>query len=86
MKEETDRSRGRMKTKGVVLFACVIFMVFLIVEIGCAPKGKTIVRNWGPQSILYLKGRYGRRYTSEKDEQYYKLNLEDFSAFFKSNF
>lgn len=28
----------------------------------------------------------GRRYTSEKDEQYYKLNLEDFSAFLKSNF
>lgn len=30
------------KTKGVVLFACVIFMVFLIVEIGCAPKVNSV--------------------------------------------
>ncbi|XP_021259615.1 spexin-like [Numida meleagris] len=84
MIEETDSRRDRMKTKAVVLFACVIYMVFLVVEIRCAPKGKTTVRNWGPQSILYLKGRYGRRYASDNDEQYYKLNLEDFSAFLKS--
>lgn len=30
------------KTKAVVLFACVIFMVFLIVEIGCAPKVNSV--------------------------------------------
>ncbi|KAM9606802.1 LOW QUALITY PROTEIN: spexin-like, partial [Morphnus guianensis] len=75
------------KTKTAVLCACAIFMVFLIVETGCAPKVntvETILRSWGPQSMLYLKGHYGRRYASDNNGQYYKLSLEDFSAFLES--
>ncbi|KAM7108622.1 LOW QUALITY PROTEIN: spexin prohormone 2-like [Ciconia maguari] len=81
MIEGSDSRRDRMKTKPAVLCACAVFMVFLIV--GCAPKSKAILRS-GPQSMLYLKGRYGRRYASDNDGQYYKPNPEDFSAFLKS--
>ncbi|XP_043404423.1 spexin-like [Chelonia mydas] len=87
MIEERDSSRrAKMKTKTAVVCACAILMVFLIVESWCAPKNKLVARNWGPQSMLYLKGRYGRRYASDSEEQYYKLDLEDLNAVLKSNF
>ncbi|XP_064369508.1 spexin prohormone 2-like [Dromaius novaehollandiae] len=85
MVQGSDSSRDKMKARTVVVCACAIFMVFLVVETWCAPKNKAVVRNWGPQSMLYLKGRYGRRYASDNEEQYYKLNLEDFSMFLKNN-
>nr|XP_005313896.1 spexin-like [Chrysemys picta bellii] len=85
MIEESDSSRrAKMKTKTAVVCACAILMVFLIVESWCAPKNKLIARNWGPQSMLYLKGQYGRRYASDSEEQYYKLDLEDLNAVLKS--
>ncbi|XP_074854658.1 spexin prohormone 1-like [Carettochelys insculpta] len=84
MIEESDSRLAEMRTKTAVVCACAIFMVFLIVESWCAPKNKLITRNWGPQSILYLKGRYGRRYASDNEEHYYKFDLEDLNAVLKS--
>ncbi|XP_019375387.1 PREDICTED: spexin-like [Gavialis gangeticus] len=84
MIEGSDNRRAKMKTKAAVVCICAIFMVFLIVESWCAPKSKIIARNWGPQSMLYLKGRYGRRYASDDEHQYYKLDLEDLNAILKS--
>ncbi|XP_053222832.1 spexin prohormone 2-like isoform X2 [Podarcis raffonei] len=50
-----------------------------------ASMGNPIARNWGPQSMLYLKGRYGRRYaSSDSEEQYYKLDLDDLNAVMKN--
>nr|XP_025044729.1 spexin-like [Pelodiscus sinensis] len=73
-----------MRIKTAVACTCAILMVFLIVESWCAPKNKLIARNWGPQSMLYLKGRYGRRYVSDSEKQYTNLDLEDLNAVLKS--
>ncbi|XP_069769963.1 spexin prohormone 1 isoform X2 [Narcine bancroftii] len=48
-------------------------MTFLVVESCCTPKSKVTPRNWGPQSMLYLKGRYGRR--STEDNGYYNTEI-----------
>uniref|UniRef100_A0ABM5EVH7 Spexin-like isoform X1 n=1 Tax=Pogona vitticeps TaxID=103695 RepID=A0ABM5EVH7_9SAUR len=68
-----------------VTCAFTIMMVLSAVESTRTPKSKFIARNWGPQSMLYLKGRYGRRYaSSDNEEQSYKIDLDDPNAVLKS--
>ncbi|XP_028563248.2 uncharacterized protein LOC114585114 isoform X1 [Podarcis muralis] len=83
--EASDKRPASMKVKTALVCAFVIMMVFFVVESSHTPKGNPIARNWGPQSMLYLKGRYGRRYaSSDSEEQYYKLDLDDLNAVMKS--
>ncbi|XP_067849912.1 spexin prohormone 2-like [Heptranchias perlo] len=62
-----------MKAKLAIICTCAILITFLVVESCCTPKTKVTPRNWGPQSMLYLKGRYGRR--SAEDNGYYNYDL-----------
>ncbi|XP_053141123.1 spexin prohormone 1-like isoform X2 [Hemicordylus capensis] len=74
-----------MKVKTAFVCAFIVMMVFLIVQSSRVPKSKLIPRNWGPQSMLYLKGRYGRRYaSSDNEEQCCKLDLDDLNAILRS--
>ncbi|XP_044281920.1 spexin prohormone 1-like [Varanus komodoensis] len=60
-------------------------MVLLVAESSRSSKSKLIARNWGPQSMLYLKGRYGRGYAaSDNEEQCYKLDWDDLNTVMKS--
>ncbi|XP_069480220.1 spexin prohormone 2-like [Ambystoma mexicanum] len=69
-----------MKSLAGVVCTCAIFMVVLLSAARCAPKNKLVTGNWGPQSMLYLKGRYGRRYVSDEEEDYYKFGLEEWNS------
>ncbi|XP_061469058.1 spexin prohormone 1-like [Rhineura floridana] len=81
--EASDKRPASMKVKTALVCAFTITMVFLVVESSCAPKSKFTARNWGPQSMLYLKGRYGRRYASDNEEQCYKIDLDSLNAVLK---
>ncbi|GCC30913.1 hypothetical protein chiPu_0009367 [Chiloscyllium punctatum] len=63
-----------MKVKMAVICTCAFLMIFLVVESCCTPKSKVIPKNWGPQSMLYLKGRYGRRSAEGNDYYHYDIN------------
>ncbi|XP_043923920.1 spexin-like [Protopterus annectens] len=73
-----------MKTKPALSYTWAVFIILLTVESWAAPKSKVLVRNWGPQSMLYLKGKYGRRYAAETDDAVYKIDLADWNFFLKS--
>ncbi|XP_060610916.2 spexin prohormone 1-like isoform X1 [Anolis sagrei] len=70
------------KVTATLVCAFTIMMLFLVVETFRAPKRKLIARNWGPQSMLYLKGRYGRRYVASDNEE--ECYLNDQNAVLKS--
>ncbi|XP_067902958.1 spexin prohormone 1 [Heterodontus francisci] len=63
-----------MKAKMAVICTCAILIIFSIVETCCTPKIKVIPKNWGPQSMLYLKGRYGRRSAEDNGYHNYDIN------------
>ncbi|XP_075044699.1 spexin prohormone 2-like [Mixophyes fleayi] len=71
-----------MTWKSVLFFSCAVFL-FILSESMSAPKNKLMARNWGPQSMLYLKGRHGRRFISDYEEQYHKLNLDTWNSIIK---
>nr|XP_014349644.1 PREDICTED: spexin-like [Latimeria chalumnae] len=73
-----------MKPKTAVICTCAIFMISLAVETLCATKGKVLARNWGPQSMLYLKGRYGRSHAADNKDEFYKLELDDWNILLKN--
>ncbi|XP_007885644.1 spexin prohormone 2-like [Callorhinchus milii] len=58
-----------MKVLAAVMCTCVVVVTFLVVESCCTEKNKANPRNWGPQSMLYLKGKYGKRVVG--DDGYY---------------
>ncbi|XP_072322461.1 spexin prohormone 2-like [Scyliorhinus torazame] len=60
-----------IKMAGICTYAFLI--IFLVVESCCTPKSRVIPKSWGPQSMLYLKGRYGRR--SAEDNGYYNYDV-----------
>ncbi|XP_069594586.1 spexin prohormone 2-like [Ranitomeya imitator] len=76
------RASSRMTRKAALFFTCAVFL-FILSESMSAPKNKLMARNWGPQSMLYLKGRHGRRFVSDYEEQYQKLNLDTWDAILK---
>ncbi|XP_063294705.1 spexin prohormone 2-like [Pelobates fuscus] len=71
-----------MIKKSILFFACALIL-FLVSESSSAPKNKLMARNWGPQSMLYLKGRHGRRFASDYEEDYQKQILNFWDAIFK---
>ncbi|XP_047012959.1 spexin prohormone 2 isoform X1 [Ictalurus punctatus] len=58
-----------------VLWTCSVLLVILFTESHCVQK-TTLTKNWGPQSMLYLKGKYGRRYIPDSDGDFYKSALK----------
>ncbi|XP_069481369.1 spexin prohormone 2-like [Ambystoma mexicanum] len=73
-----------MNTRHAIMYTCVVVVMALTAETWNAPKNKVLTRNWGPQSMLYLKGKYGRRYASENEEEFYKFDLADWTNYIKS--
>ncbi|KAJ1178984.1 hypothetical protein NDU88_004223 [Pleurodeles waltl] len=73
-----------MNTRYAIVCTCAILMTVLAVESWSTPKNKVLTRNWGPQSMLYLKGKYGRRYATENEEEFYKFDLADWTNYIKS--
>ncbi|XP_050955827.1 spexin prohormone 2-like isoform X2 [Labeo rohita] len=55
-----------MITRMWILWTCTV--IFLLVrECHCIQK-TTLSKNWGPQSMLYLKGKHGRRFVPDIDD------------------
>ncbi|XP_059401651.1 spexin prohormone 2-like [Carassius carassius] len=49
-----------------ILWTCTV--IFLLMrECHCIQK-TTLSKNWGPQSMLYLKGKHGRRFVPDIDD------------------
>ncbi|KAK2838312.1 hypothetical protein Q7C36_013126 [Tachysurus vachellii] len=65
----------RMQT----LWTCSVLIVILFTESHCIQK-TTLTKNWGPQSMLYLKGKYGRRYVPDSGVDFYKSALKSWYA------
>ncbi|KAK3535693.1 hypothetical protein QTP70_020575 [Hemibagrus guttatus] len=61
------------------LWTCSVLIVILFTESHCVQK-TTLTKNWGPQSMLYLKGKYGRRYIPDSDVDFYKSALKNLYA------
>ncbi|KAM9470680.1 spexin prohormone 2-like [Clarias gariepinus] len=61
------------------LWTCSVLIVILVTESHCVQKS-ALTKNWGPQSMLYLKGKYGRRYIPDSDVDFYKSALKSLYA------
>ncbi|XP_015193594.1 spexin prohormone 2-like [Lepisosteus oculatus] len=75
-----------MKPRATFLWTCTFAIIFIVMESPSASKtpNKMNSRNWGPQSMMYLKGKYGRRYVSDYDEdQFEKFGLNNWNALLK---
>ncbi|XP_072291394.1 spexin prohormone 2-like [Eucyclogobius newberryi] len=55
-------------------------IISLFVEVHSVHKIKV---NWGPQSMMYLKGKHGRRFVSEEDSRILKQSLQDWYTLVK---
>ncbi|XP_017160602.1 uncharacterized protein LOC108166342 isoform X2 [Poecilia reticulata] len=63
-------------TKATVIWTCSL-LISLIVESYHAQK---LSIHWGPQSMMYLKGKYGKRFVSEDGTSVLKQSLQGFSG------
>ncbi|MEQ2287697.1 hypothetical protein AMECASPLE_015396 [Ameca splendens] len=61
-----------MNTKATVICTCSL-VISLIVESYHAQK---LNIHWGPQSMMYLKGKYGKRFVLEDDTSVLKQSLQ----------
>ncbi|KAM8892017.1 spexin prohormone 2-like isoform 2-T3 [Spinachia spinachia] len=62
--------------KAVVVWTCAL--VFSLLLESCHPQKLNI--HWGPQSMMYLKGKHGRRFVSEEDHSALKQGLQGWYA------
>ncbi|XP_072519650.1 spexin prohormone 2-like [Salminus brasiliensis] len=65
-----------------LLWTCSVVMVILVAESHCVQK-TPLSKNWGPQSMLYLKGKYGRRYVPDSDDNIYSSGLKSWYTVIK---
>ncbi|XP_035013812.1 spexin prohormone 1-like [Hippoglossus stenolepis] len=65
-----------MKVKATVAWTCTL-VISLLVDSCHAQK---LHIHWGPQSMMYLKGKYGRRFVSEDDNSVQKQALQSWYA------
>ncbi|KAK1159837.1 spexin-like [Acipenser oxyrinchus oxyrinchus] len=74
-----------MNNRTTFMFTCTVVLLFLVAETSCASKSRVNAKNWGPQAMMYLKGRYGRRYASDYDEedQFYKVDANNLNMLLK---
>ncbi|XP_050955826.1 spexin prohormone 2-like isoform X1 [Labeo rohita] len=70
-----------MITRMWILWTCTV--IFLLVrECHCIQK-TTLSKNWGPQSMLYLKGKHGRRFVPDIDDIISSSGLKSWYAVLK---
>ncbi|KAL7862773.1 hypothetical protein SRHO_G00117570 [Serrasalmus rhombeus] len=74
--------REKMIARTRVLWTCSVVFVILVAESECVQK-TTLSKNWGPQSMLYLKGKYGRRFVPDRDDNIYNSGLKSWYTFIK---
>ncbi|GLD67165.1 spexin prohormone 2-like isoform X1 [Lates japonicus] len=65
-----------MKIKATVVWTCAAVISLLVVS--CHAQKLNI--HWGPQSMMYLKGKHGRRFVSEDDNSVLKQGLQGWYA------
>ncbi|XP_039988056.1 spexin prohormone 2-like, partial [Xiphias gladius] len=65
-----------MRIKATVVWACTLITSLLVV---CCQAQKLNI-HWGPQSMMYLKGKHGRRFVSEEDNRVLKQGLHGWYA------
>ncbi|XP_056243082.1 spexin prohormone 2-like [Seriola aureovittata] len=64
------------KIKATAVWTCTVVISLLVV---CCHTQKLNV-HWGPQSMMYLKGKHGRRFVSEEDGSVLKQGLQGWYA------
>ncbi|KAM8939251.1 spexin prohormone 2-like [Pelodytes ibericus] len=82
---QTLKTNIMTKLKKPILFFTCALILFLVSESWTAPKNKLMARNWGPQSMLYLKGRHGRSFAPDYEEDYQKQILNSWNAVLKNS-
>ncbi|KAM8750704.1 spexin prohormone 2-like [Acanthopagrus schlegelii] len=65
-----------MRIKVTVFWTCTL--VISLFADSCHTQKLNI--HWGPQSMMYLKGKYGRRFVSEDDRHVLKQSLQGWYA------
>ncbi|XP_055011921.1 spexin prohormone 2-like [Boleophthalmus pectinirostris] len=68
-----------MRLRAAVVWTLTV-IISLFVEVHSVHKMKI---HWGPQSMMYLKGKHGRRFVSEGESQILKQNLQDWHTLLK---
>ncbi|XP_070763217.1 spexin prohormone 2-like [Enoplosus armatus] len=66
----------RHKIRATVVWTCTL-AISLFVQSCYAQKLNV---HWGPQSMMYLKGKHGRRFASEDDNSVSKQGLQGWYA------
>ncbi|XP_071343759.1 spexin prohormone 2-like isoform X2 [Trachinotus anak] len=61
-----------MKIKATSVWTCTVVISLLVVS--CQAQKLNV--HWGPQSMMYLKGKHGRRFVSEEDNSVLKEGLQ----------
>ncbi|XP_042571076.1 spexin prohormone 2-like [Cyprinus carpio] len=64
-----------------ILWTCTV-IILLMRECHCIQKN-TVSKNWGPQSMLYLKGKHGRRFVPDIDDIIPSSGLKSWYAVLK---
>ncbi|KAM4617774.1 spexin prohormone 2-like [Discoglossus pictus] len=62
-----------MHQQRTIAWAFIISLILLVSD--CKGTTRVTTRNWGPQSMMYLKGKHGRRDALEKDGGLYSTDL-----------
>ncbi|KAF6716307.1 hypothetical protein FQA47_021553 [Oryzias melastigma] len=68
-----------MKTNALVIWTCSL-VISLLIDYCHAQKLNV---HWGPQSMMYLKGKYGKRFVSEDDNRVWRRGLNGLHALLK---
>ncbi|XP_037307005.2 spexin prohormone 2-like [Pungitius pungitius] len=67
-----------MQIKALVVWTCALVLSLLVGS--CHPQKLNI--HWGPQSMMYLKGKHGRRFVSEDDHSVLKPGLQGLQGWY----
>ncbi|RXN01706.1 hypothetical protein EOD39_5514 [Acipenser ruthenus] len=57
VEHETDRFKAIKNNRTTFMCTCTVVLLFLVAETRCASKSRVNAKNWGPQAMMYLKGR-----------------------------
>ncbi|XP_055048260.2 spexin prohormone 2-like isoform X1 [Misgurnus anguillicaudatus] len=51
-----------------IIWTCSVVILLLVIDCDCIRKQTALSKNWGPQSMLYLKGKHGRRFVPDIED------------------
>ncbi|KAI7812177.1 spexin 2, partial [Triplophysa rosa] len=55
-------------TRVWIICTCSVVIFLLVIDCHCIQKQTILSKNWGPQSMLYLKGKHGRRFVPDIED------------------